>query len=113
VHLLARVYHWLAALGGLAVILKALQFMFTKLLSAFQDRRDEKVWKILGEPKWKPDHTTGGTTYYSNKEELPYSEQEVADKLRISIGGIRASAKRLLKSGQVKRMGDGWQRKES
>jgi hypothetical protein len=116
VHFLSRIPEWayraLAALGGFGFLFQQLIMpMLKSLATRLWNRHDARVWEILRQPNPKPEHITGGKTYY--RGEIPYPVELVIEKAARSKRSVLASLHRLERLGKVKDVHGGWQRKES
>jgi len=64
---------------------------------------DQPVFQVLLVPKMKPEGTYGDKVHYSRTEEVPYSLQEIAGKVRRHAGSVLISLHRLEERGKQKR----------
>jgi predicted Rossmann fold nucleotide-binding protein DprA/Smf involved in DNA uptake len=103
----------LATIGGFGFIFQEGIKPLLKFLKAqWQERRDEPIWVILKQPKFKPTHISGFQQRHDPNAELPYSQEEISKQVGRSNSSIRRSLSHLEKRGKVKEVSGGWQRKE-
>lgn len=109
-HLSGWSYGGIGFVGGL-IFRRAFEYMFESLIERFWDRRDDPVWSVIRNPRFRPEHTAGTHTFYT-KDELPYSMEELAAETGLSKRSVFNALRRLEKRGKVKEVELGWQRKE-